>query len=282
MHNYRFMAATGAALMLTLAAGTGMAQNLPTPGPNQTLGFGNGKIVEFTYTENFDCTDEPTEDENFNTIAAQVDPSEMNIPICQPGNSLTTIDPTGAPVKKTDKLYVMIPFFSVANDTNTADAIPCPANPVPNEVCGPALGTFLVGAFGSIPEAFRTTPAVDVQCPNPSDPPGSCTMHGDTVDMSLVLAALGKAPSPPTGNIFVPLPNHSHLITRDLGQKAAQWWQILPVLIENPSDWPNADGSSGITTIQALQTAINDKDAIEVPSNFFLFFGSQIIKTAKK
>jgi hypothetical protein len=281
MRNYRFTAATGAALILTLAAGTGMTQSLPTPGTHQTLGYGNGKIVEFTYAENFDCVDQPNGDLNFNGVLAEVDPTEMYIPICQPGDE-PTLDPAGGPIKKTDKLVVMIPFFSVANDTNPADALPCPANPVPGEVCGPALGTFLVDAFGSIPEAFRTSPAVDVQCPSPTDPPGSCTMHGDTIDMSVVLGVLNKTANPPTANIFVPLPNHSHLISTDLGQKAPQWWQILPVLIENPSDWPSADGSSGITTIQALQTAINDKDAIEVPSNFFLFFGSQIIKTAKK
>lgn len=280
MQHFGLGAAASAALMFTLAAGTGMAQTLPTPGPNQTLGYGNGKILEFTYSENFDCVDQPTEDLNFNGLLAQVDPSEMYIPICQPGNAATTFDPTGAPVRKTAKLYVIIPFFSSTNDTNPDDAIPCPATPIPGEVCGPALGNFLVGAFGFVPEAYETTPSVDVQCPNPTDPPGSCTMHGNSVDMSLVLAALGKAPSPPTGNIFTPLPNHSHIIGA-YSAKSPFWWQILPVLITNPSDWPTADGSNGITTVNGLQTAINDKDAIEVPSNFFLFFNSQIVKTAK-
>jgi hypothetical protein len=280
MHK-RIMAAAGAALIMTATAGMGIAQTLPTPGPNQTLGFGNGKIVNFTYTENFDCVDQPTEDLNFNGILAQVDPSEMYIPICQPGNGATTFDPAGFPVKSTDKLFVMIPFFSTTNDTNPADAIPCPTAAVPGEVCGPALGTFLINAFGFIPEGFEAHPAVDVQCPNPTDPPGSCTMHGDTVDMSLVLAALSKAPNPPTGNIFTPLPNHSHLITTDLGQKKPQWWQILPVLITNPNDWPTSDGSTGITTLKELNAAIAASDAIEVPSNFFLFFGSQIVKTGK-
>ncbi|MGA2410591.1 MAG: hypothetical protein ABSG46_09420 [Candidatus Binataceae bacterium] len=281
MRYFGLRAAAGAALMLALAAGRGMAQNLPTPGPNQTLGYGNGKIVEFTYTENFDCVDEPNEDLNFNGILAEVDPSELYIPICQAANE-PAFDPTGAKVQHTDKLYVLIPMFSENSDTTPGDALPCPANPVPGEVCGPALGTFLIDAFGSIPEGFRTIPEVSVQCPNPTDPPGSCTMHGDTIDLSLVLASLGLAPNLPTGNIFVPLPNHSHLIFQDRSQKTPQWWQVLPVLIENASDWPSADGASGITTIKALETAENDKDAIEAPSNFFLFFGSQIIKTAKR
>ncbi|HEX4210731.1 MAG TPA: hypothetical protein VHY56_10075 [Candidatus Binataceae bacterium] len=307
MRTFGFIAATGAALMLTLAAGRGIAQTsgmpqtsampetasapdasatpgaLPTPGPNQTLGFGNGKAVLFTYTENFDCVDQPTEDLNFNSVLAQFDPSEMDIPICQPGNGATTFDPTGFPVKKTDKLYVLIPFFSSTNDTNPDDAIPCPTAGVPNEVCGPALGAFLVKNFGIVPEAYEAHPAVDVQCPNPSDPAGSCTMHGDTVDMSLVLAALNVPgfTNPPSGNTFTPLPNHSHLIFQDQSHKGSVWWQVLPVLVTNASDWPPADGSSGITTVKALAAAEANKEAIEVPSNFFLFFGSQIIKTAK-
>jgi hypothetical protein len=43
MGHFGLGAATGAALMLLFAAGNGMAQSLPTPGPNQTLGFGNAK-----------------------------------------------------------------------------------------------------------------------------------------------------------------------------------------------------------------------------------------------
>jgi hypothetical protein len=293
MRHFGLPAAAGAALMLTFAAaGFGMAQTPPTPDANQTLGFGNGKNVLLTYTENFDCVDEPADDLNFNGIAAQSDPTEMNIPICQPGNA-PDFDPTGAKVATTDKLYVLIPFFSVNPDTNPDDAIPCPTTgAVPNELCGPALGTELITGLakltdGSIPEAFRNTSkldsGIDVQCPNPTDPQGSCTMHGNTVDLSQVLAALapGIVPSPPTGNIIVPLPNHSHLIFQDQSQKKSQWWQVLPVLVENQSDWPPNDGSGGITTVKALNVAISAGDAVKVPSNFFLFFGSQIIKTAK-
>src|SRR6202012_532011 len=101
MRYFRLPAAAGAALLLTFAAGPSMAQTLPTPGANQTLGFGNGKSVLFTYTENFDCVDQPTEDLNFNSILAQSDPAEMYIPICQPGNA-PAFDPTGANVATTD------------------------------------------------------------------------------------------------------------------------------------------------------------------------------------
>lgn len=50
---------------------------------------------------------------------------------------------------------------------------------------------------------------------------------------------------------------------------------MIPVLVESQSDWPSPDGSSGITSFKALKAAETAKAAIEVPSNFFLFFGSQ-------
>jgi hypothetical protein len=40
------------------------------------------------------------------------------------------------------------------------------------------------------------------------------------------------------------------------------------------SEWPPQDGSSGIRSAAALDAAIKAGDAIEAPSNFFLFFGS--------
>src|SRR5262249_52457744 len=62
-----------------LAAGNAAAQLAP----NQTHGFGNGRLVTFTYLQNFDCVDEPTMDLDFNGIKAQSDPHEMQTPICQ-------------------------------------------------------------------------------------------------------------------------------------------------------------------------------------------------------
>jgi hypothetical protein len=47
------------------------------------------------------------------------------------------------------------------------------------------------------------------------------------------------------------------------------------VLILDQSDWPAADGSSGITSSQAMDEAEAAGKAIEVGSNFFLFFSSQ-------
>src|ERR1051326_7933344 len=51
--------------------------------PNQTHGFGNGRLVTFPYLQNFDCVDEPALDLDHNGIMAQSDPNEMQTPICQ-------------------------------------------------------------------------------------------------------------------------------------------------------------------------------------------------------
>jgi hypothetical protein len=48
------------------------------------------------------------------------------------------------------------------------------------------------------------------------------------------------------------------------------------VLILDESDWPAADGSSGITSSKAMDDAEAAGRAIEVGSNFFLFFKSQL------
>jgi hypothetical protein len=54
--------------------------------PNQTNGFGNNRLVTFTYTQNFDCVDQPLLDLDFNGIPAESDPNEMQTPICQVGH----------------------------------------------------------------------------------------------------------------------------------------------------------------------------------------------------
>ena len=244
--------------------------------PNQTNGFGNNRLVTFTYLQNFDCVDQPTLDLDFNGKKAESDPKEMQTPICQAVTE-PTADPTGGDIKHTAHLYVFLPMFSVDNDTNPADAMPCPNGGRPGELCGPALGAALIKAFGFVPEAWKTHPLVATQCPDPNNPvPGTCTMHASSVDLSVTLAALGKAPNPPTANIFVPTPNHDHVVDNSRVIALPIWWEVRPVLILNQSDWPSADGSTGITSSHAMDDAEAAGRAIEVGSNFFLFFGSEM------
>ena len=242
---------------------------------NQTNGFGNNQLVTFSYLQNFDCVDQPTLDLDFNGKLAQSDPNEMQTPICQPVTEPTQ-DPTGGNIKHTAHLYVFVPMFSVDNDQNPNDAMPCPNGGRPGELCGPALGAALIKLFGSVPEAWKTHPAVSTQCPDPNNPvPGTCTMHASSVDLSVTLNALGKA-GPPTMPVFVPTPNHDHVVDNSRVNTTPIWWEVRPVLIFHQSDWPAADGSSGITSSKAMDDAEAAGRAIEVGSNFFLFFSSRM------
>jgi hypothetical protein len=243
--------------------------------PNQTSGFGNNRLVTFTYLQNFDCVDQPLLDLDFNGIAAQSDPNEMQIPICQAVTEPTK-DPGGGSIKHTAHLYVFVPMFSVDNDQNPNDAMPCPNGGRPGELCGPALGSALISFFGFVPEAWKTHPLVSTQCPDPNNPvPGTCTMHASSVDLSVTLNALGKTGAP-TAPVFVPTPNHDHVIDNSRVNALPIWWEVRPVLILDASDWPAADGSSGITSSKAMDDAEAAGRAIEVGSNFFLFFSSRL------
>lgn len=251
------------------------AQNTNTLRPNQTEGYGAGKLLDFTYTQNFDCVDQPKDDLNFNGVKAQSDPNEMQTPICQAGINPTINPPgqQGKATKTTDPLYVLIPMFSVNNDQNPDDAISCD-NVVQGTICGTQLGQTLIKFFGALPEGFKATPMVYTQCPEPGSPPGTCTMHASRVDLAPVLAALGYIANPPTANVFVPTPNHSHLLLNSNINQPAEWWQVIPVLILSPNDWPSKNGASGITSVAALKAAETAGKAIEAPSNFFLYFSS--------
>lgn len=255
-------------LGLTLGASAQLANN-------QTIGFGNNKLVTFTYLQNFDCVDQPTLDLNFNKILAQSDPAEMQTPICQPVTEPTQ-DPSGGNIEKTAHLYVLVPMFSVDNDQNPNDAMACPNGGRPTELCGRRLGEQLIKLFGAVPEAWKSkvNSAITTQCPDPNHPvPGTCTMHASSVDLSVTLASLGKT-GQPTAPVFVPTPNHSHVVDVGFLTTPPIWWEVRPVLVLFQSDWPAANGESGITSVEKMDAAEADGRAIEVGSNFFLFFSS--------
>ena len=262
---------------LTLTAATAFAQLAP----DQTHGFGKNKLVTFTYLQNFDCVDQPKLDLDFNGVLAQSDPNEMQIPICQPVTEPTQ-DPTGRGIGDTAHLYVLVPMFSVDNDQNPDDAMACPNGGRKGELCGRKLGEQLIKLFGAVPEAWKAkvNSAITTQCPDPNHPvPGTCTMHASSVDLSVTLAALGKT-GPPTKPIFLPTPNHSHVVDDEFIKTKPIWWEVRPVLVMDQSDWPTADGSSGITSSEKMDAAEAAGRAIEVGSNFFLFFSSKVSSMA--
>src|SRR5579864_1498685 len=213
--------------LLLVADGTAWAQLAP----NQTHGFGNGRLVSFTYQQNFDCVDQPTMDLDFNGKPAESDPNEMQTPICQVVTEPTE-DPTGGSIKHTAHLYVLVPMFSVDDDQNPGDAMACPNGGRPGELCGTQLGAALIKFFGFVPEAWKSHPIVSTQCPDPSHAvPGTCTMHASSVDLSKTLVALNKIPGPPNMPVFVPTPNHDHIVDNSRVNTVPIWWEVRPVLV---------------------------------------------------
>jgi len=101
-------------------------------------------------------------------------------------------------------------------------------------------------------------------------------MHASSVDLSVLLSATGKTGSP-TAPVFVPTPNHSHVVDNSRVNTGPIWWEVRPVLVMFQSDWPAADGSSGITSSKEMDDVEAAGRAVEVGSNFFLFFSSQHI-----
>jgi hypothetical protein len=266
-----------ASILLTFCLTSMLAFSQGPLKQNQTFGFGDNQLVKFTYLQSFDCVDQPKDDLNFNGKLAQADPAEFQIPICQVGIQ-PTIDPTGlhGASDLTEPLYVLVPMFSVDHDQNPDDAISC-SHVVPGTNCGPALGRTLIQLFGALPEAFKATPLVHTQCPDPNLAPGTCTMHASRLDLGPVLVKLGLLP-PPVSNIFVPSPNHSHVVLNKDVNIAAVWWQVIPVLVLDPNDWPSADGTSGITSVGKIHAAEKAGEAVQAPSNFYLFFASHQVE----
>ena len=53
--------------------------------PNGTEGYGEGKLLTFTYMQQYNCVEQTYDDLNFNGIPGDSDPVELQIPICQVG-----------------------------------------------------------------------------------------------------------------------------------------------------------------------------------------------------
>jgi hypothetical protein len=254
------LALTASLVAATLAAaGTGPTRPIR---PDQTDGFGNDRVVVFTYGRNYDCVTMPTDDNDNDGIPAATDPDEFQRPHCVVGRS-SAVDPNLRPVEGTEKLWVLVPFFDADGDEQAAGG----------------LAPTLKGLFGIVPDAFDPTPGVDVQCPEPGAPLtqhkgafSTCTMHPTQLDLGpLVAAGLGLPAGTP---VFLPTVNHSHLI--DGANFGNIWWHIQVVLVLQQSEWPDANGTRGITSLAKLRAAqAAGKASPDVTSNFFLPFDSR-------
>jgi hypothetical protein len=91
-------------------------------------------------------------------------------------------------------------------------------------------------------------------------------MQAPRLDLASVLARLGYIPKSPTANVFLPTPNHSHVVvTTDINLEPIMW-QVVPVLVTRPGDWPAENGSNGITARKAVLAAKAAGAAIIHPS----------------
>jgi hypothetical protein len=224
---------------------------------NETLGFGAGQLLIFNYKQQFDCVIGPFSD--FNSIGKPADetPQQFASPECAIGFA-SKLSPSGASLAQTDPLYILVPFFETNKKTGAFSK---------------PLGKALKKLFGFVPDAFKPDPGVPVQCPAPADMPATCTMHPLQINLGPVVAQLGLISK--GTNLYVPLVNHDHLLNNATINQSAEWWKLIIVLVENPKAWPNASGTSGITSISKLRAAQADKEAsADVPSNFFLYFSS--------
>ena len=70
--------------------------------------------------------------------------------------------------------------------------------------------------------------------------------------------------------------SHHHVVDNSRVNATPIWWEVRPVLVMFQSDWPTADGTSGITSSKLMDEAEAAGRAIEVGSNFFLFFSSKM------
>src|SRR5438067_4185009 len=179
-----------ASLLLAVAACLAFTPDIASAqlAPNQTQGFGNGRLVTFTYLQNFDCLEQPSMDLDFNNVKAQSDPNELQTPICQPVTEPTQ-DPTGGDIKHTAHLYVFVPMFSVDNDQNPADAMPCPNGGRPGELCGIALGQQLISSLVLFPRPGRRRSIP----PLPHSAPTPIILYPARAQCTLLLSILTEA-----------------------------------------------------------------------------------------
>lgn len=227
--------------------------------PNETLGFGDNQLLVFRYRQQFDCVIGPDSDVDSIGRPADRAPGQFKSPECVIGTP-SSLAPSGLPLAQTDPLYILVPFFETNKKTGAFTK---------------ALGEALEKLFGFIPDAFKPDPGVAVQCPAPQDRPATCTMHPLQINLGPVLAALGKLPK--GSNLYVPLVNHDHLLKNGMIKQKSEWWTLVVVLVEDPKAWPNAAGTTGITSLAKLRDAQAEKQAsADVPSNFFLYFSSYL------
>jgi hypothetical protein len=233
---------------------------------DQTDGYADGKVVVFTYGQNYQCVHEPFDDRDGDGVPAAQDPDEFQKPICEVGfGTKVGIDPAGEPAGETEDLFVIVPFFDADHDGEAAGG----------------LAPTLQSIFGMVPDAFDPTPGVPVQCPEPGGSLsqqkgafGTCTMHPTQIDYAQLLSEVRPDLFAGLKNLDLPLVNHSHIIRG--ANFNPVWWHLKVVLVTDQNAWPDVNGTKGIRSVDDITAAQAKGQALAtINSNFFLFFGSR-------
>jgi hypothetical protein len=262
------LTATFALYGVTASAGSSASANPSRPiRVDQTDGYADGKVVVFTYGENYQCVHEPFDDRDGDGVPAAQDPGEFQKPVCEVGfGTKVGIDPAGEPATKTEDLFVIVPFFDADDDGEAAGGL------------APTLSSIFGGL---VPDAFDPTPGVPVQCPEPGGALsqqtgefGTCTMHPSQIDYAQLLSEVRPDLFAGLANLDLPLVNHSHII-RGKNFKPV-WWHLKVILVTDENAWPDVNGTKGIRSVADITAAQTAGKALPtINSNFFLFFSSR-------
>ena len=136
---------------------------------------------------------------------------------------------------------------------------PSSANPTAPSPDGTSLGNTTHGDTLYIPvPLFAGSPPT--QCVATA----VCIDHPPTIDLSAIAGALPGSPSPQS-LYDVPIPAHDHVVgTRNGG--LPEWWNVKVVATTDPSTF------STLTSVSAINAAVSASEAVEVPTNAYLFF----------
>ena len=199
----RYLHRSALIIGIALACGSAFAQNVKAPklAPDQSLGYGANHLTTFTYTQVSTAWISPKVTSTSTESRRHPIRPNFRFPFAKPVSSrrLTRPDsPSAASIPPSPCMF-WFPCFPW-----TTTRIPTTPSRVPASwkarTAGPHWAA-LDGLFGSLPEAFKATPLVYTQCPDPGLPAGTCTMHTSRLDLGLLLVQLGFL-QPPAANFF--------------------------------------------------------------------------------
>ncbi|MDD5275030.1 MAG: hypothetical protein PHR16_02985 [Methylovulum sp.] len=239
---------------------------------NQTEAYAPHGLSALTFHMNFACVHSASSDLDYNGKIAAIDPAEYQTPICSFGPVETNV--TGAPLvgdDDRDSVSLIVPWFDSDHDNEGHGITSTQVNE-------------LIRMFGYVPDAYEqlSPPGIPVQCPEPGLPRtkrqgefGTCTMQNTSFDVGPGMVKLGLLA--PNSRFVTSTPNRSLIINAD--NLKPKWRQIKATMVIDSSEWPDAEGTKGITTVQGIRDCqARGHCAPNLPTNIFLYFSAKAFK----